>query len=149
MKNVQKGVGDLGVAAFMLMKGFRLCGRAGKVIYFDVPAKDMPEFNRLKREYLVSEFHRFDHYLMSLKKFDESEESLAGNKFVTDLGAAAYLLMYKFKVIGRQGKAFYFEISGPEEDRDFDEKNLEYATSEFHEFDSKLMSVKKLQEFMK
>lgn len=149
MKNVQKGVNDLGVSAFMLMKGFRLFGRSGKTIYFDIQAKDLVEFDKLKREYLVSEFHRFDHYLMALKKFDESEESLAGYKFVTDLGAAAYLLMYRFKVIGRQGKAFYFEISSPEEERDFDEKNLEYTMSEFHEFDSKLMSVKKLQECMK
>jgi hypothetical protein len=65
------------------------------------------------------------------------------------LGAAAFLLMHKFKLIGKKGRAFYFDINSKEEETQFDELNLQYATSEFHDFDSKLMSLKKIGEFVR
>ena len=66
------------------------------------------------------------------------------NKFVTDLGAAAFLLMHKFKLLGKKGRSFYFDIHTPDEESQFDEMNLQYASSPFHDFDSKLMSLKKI-----
>ena len=65
-------------------------------------------------------------------------------KRVADLGACAYLLMHGFKVAGhdRRERAFVFEISTSEE-RDFEEKQDDYLNSEFHRFDSCLMSLKK------
>lgn len=139
-------VSDLGVAAYVLMHDYKLLGRQNKMIYFEA---DQDEIDDLKAEYLSSEFHRFDHCIMALKKHDESSRDLAGYRFVTDLGAAAFLLMHKFKMVGRKGKAFYFEVNGQEEAKQFDELNLEYVTSEFNDFDSKLMAVKKMGEFMK
>lgn len=147
-KGVPMPVGDLGVAAYMAMKGCSLSGRRDKTIFFFVPEERMKEFKRWKLDYLVSEFHRFDHCLMSLKKVDESDldEDFSSCKFLTDLGAAAYVLMHNFRIIGRRGKAFYFEINDTEEANTFDQLRLEYVTSEFHEFDSALMSVKKIGE---
>jgi hypothetical protein len=147
-KGVPMPVGDLGVAAYMAMKGCSLSGRRDKTIYFFVPAEKLKEFKRWKLDYLVSEFHRFDHCLMSLKKVDESDpdEDFSSCKFLTDLGAAAYVLMQHFRIVGRRGKAFYFEINDEEEAANFDQLRLEYVTSEFHEFDSALMSVKKIGE---
>lgn len=69
------------------------------------------------------------------------------HKHVTDLGAAAYVMMHKYKVIGRKGKAYYFEVD--EEDNDkFDELIREYLMGEFHRFDSCIMSLKKMAEYM-
>ena len=69
------------------------------------------------------------------------------HKHVTDLGAAAYIMMHKFKVVGKKGKAIYFEVANEKESKDFDNLSLEYLTSEFHRFDSCLMSLKKITEF--
>lgn len=65
---------------------------------------------------------------------------------VSDLGAGAYLLMHGYKVIGRKGKDFIFEISDSEES-DFEQRKLEYLSSEFHRFDSYIMSLKKISEY--
>jgi hypothetical protein len=65
-------------------------------------------------------------------------------KHVTDLGAAAYLLMNGFKVKDKRGQAVYFEFYESEAD-DFERVELEYYPSEFHRFDSCLMSLKKFR----
>ena len=147
-KGVPLAVGDLGVAAYMAMKGCLLHGRRDKLIYFNVPAEKVKEFKRWKLDYLTSEFHRFDHCLMSLKKVDESdsEDDFSSCKFLTDLGAAAYIMMHNFRIMGRRGKAFYFEINDEDESDTFDQLRMEYVTNEFHKFDSALMSVKKIGE---
>lgn len=67
-------------------------------------------------------------------------------KHVTDLGAAAYILMHQFKVIGKQGQAVYFEMDESEVG-EFERLEFEYLSSEFHRFDSCLMSLKKLRIF--
>ena len=69
------------------------------------------------------------------------------HKFVTDLGAAAYIMMHKYKVVGKKGKAIYFEVNA-DETHEFDSLQLEYLSSEFHRFDSCLMSLKKIGEYM-
>ena len=66
---------------------------------------------------------------------------------VNDLGVSAYLLMHKYEVVGRKGKSIYFEIND-EEVEEFERKQLEYLSSQYHQFDSCLMSLKKLGEYM-
>lgn len=61
-------VNDLGVAAFVMMHGFRIVKKSGSTTYFDVSQGDAEEFERLQIEYLNSDFHRFDSFLMSIKK---------------------------------------------------------------------------------
>jgi len=146
MKKTHKGVSDLGAAAYILMHEYKVVGKQAKSIYFEVT--DESEFDDLKLGYLSSEFHRFDSCLMSLKKIDESVNEPRAQKFVTDLGAAAFLLMHKFRVVGRRGKAVYFEANNEEESKQFDELTLEYLSSDFHKFDSCLMSLKKIGEFI-
>ncbi len=147
--NVQRQVFDLGVAAFILMQSFQLAGRKDRSFIFSVPKEKLKEFEDQKTSYLFSEFHYFDHCLMGLKKLEEYPFSINSNKFVTDLGAAAFLLMHKFKLIGKKGRAFYFECDSKQDDSQFDELNLQYASSVFHDFDSKLMSLKKIGEFIR
>lgn len=72
------------------------------------------------------------------------EERMAITKVVGDLGAAAYLLMHGYRVIGRQGREFIFEVSDQAEAVEFEQRKLEYLSSEFHRFDSYIMSLKKL-----
>lgn len=67
-------------------------------------------------------------------------------KTVSDLGAGAYLLMHGYKVIGRKAKDFIFEI-GESEETEFEQRKLEYLSSEFHRFDSYIMSLKKIGEY--
>lgn len=67
-------------------------------------------------------------------------------KRVSDLGASAYLLMHGFKVVARDGRDIIFEVS-QEDVNNFEDTNMAYLTSEFHHFDSCLMSLKKLAEF--
>lgn len=68
-------------------------------------------------------------------------------KKVSDLGAGAYLLMHGYKVIGRQGRDIMFEVEESGEN-EFEKRQLEYLTSEFHRFDSCLMSLKKIGDYM-
>lgn len=68
-------------------------------------------------------------------------------KRVTDLGAGAYLMMHGYKVKGRMGKAILFEVEREGVD-EFEERKMEYLTSEFHRFDSCLMSLKKIEEYI-
>jgi hypothetical protein len=67
-------------------------------------------------------------------------------KSVSDLGAGAYLLMHGYKVVGKKHKDFIFEISESEE-VEFEQRKLEYLSSEFHRFDSYIMSLKKIGEY--
>src|SRR3989344_8393673 len=115
MKTLQIGVADLGVAAYMLLHDYPLAGRQDKFIFFEVEADKERKFHDLKTSYLFSEFHYFDHCLMGLKKLDDYKYELPPCRFVTDLGAAAFILMHKFHIVGRRGKAFYFEITNEEE----------------------------------
>jgi hypothetical protein len=66
-------------------------------------------------------------------------------RHVTDLGAAAFILMNKYRVVGKKGQAVYFEIN-EDEIAAFEDLKLEYLSSEFHRFDSCLMSLKKIGE---
>lgn len=141
---VSKPIQDLGIAAYVLMHQYLLAGRKEKTFIFKVPKDKLKEFEDLKTSYLFSEFHYFDHCLMGLKKLEEYPFSIESNKFVTDLGAAAFLLMHKFKLLGKKGRSFYFDIHTAEEEQQLDEMNLQYASSSFHNFDSKLMSLKKI-----
>jgi hypothetical protein len=68
-------------------------------------------------------------------------------KSTEDLGIAAYLRMHGFKVVGRKGKAFYFEINR-EEDIAFNETIFEYPNSPYHDFDTHLMALKKLPHYV-
>ncbi len=147
MRN-QKSVSDLGAAAYLLMHELKVIGRKGKDIYFLLDDKtSTSQFDQLTLDYLSSEFHRFDACIMSLKKIGEYQFDPRGYRFVTDLGAAAYILMHKYKVVGRRGKAIYFEVDDASADK-FDEVALEYISSDFHRFDSCLMSLKKIGEYI-
>lgn len=74
----------------------------------------------------------------------QSEKKM--KKFVTDLGAGAYLLMHGYKVAGKRGKEFIFDIDENEES-EFEQRKLEYLSSEFHRFDSYIMSLKKIGDY--
>lgn len=67
-------------------------------------------------------------------------------KTVSDLGAGAYLLMHGHRVTGKRGRDFLFEVSEDEE-QEFEQRKLEYLSSEFHRFDSYIMSLKKIGEY--
>lgn len=68
-------------------------------------------------------------------------------KKVSDLGAGAYALMHGYKPIGKQGKAILFEVEAADS-HEFEQLLLEYLRSEYHRFDSCLMSLKKIGEYM-
>lgn len=148
MKKTQKSVSDLGAAAYLLMHDYKVIGRRGKDIYFSLREQQTPEqFDQITLDYLSSEFHRFDACIMSLKKIGEYAFDNRNNRYVTDLGAAAYILMHKYRVVGKKGKAIYFEVEQISSDK-FDEIALEYISSDFHRFDSCLMSLKKITEYV-
>ena len=148
MKVNQKCISDLGAAAYLLMHDFKVIGRKGKDIYFILDHKHTSEqFDQFTLDYLSSEFHRFDACIMSLKKIGEYNFNPHNFRFVTDLGAAAYILMHKYKVVGKRGKAIYFDVDDISADK-FDEIALEYISSDFHRFDSCLRSLKKIGEYI-
>jgi hypothetical protein len=62
---------DLGVAAYLLMHGFKVAGRKGRTVFFDVKEEDLEEFNKLNFDYLSTTYHDFDSCLMILKKVGE------------------------------------------------------------------------------
>lgn len=69
------------------------------------------------------------------------------NKCINDLGAAAYLMMHGYKVAGKKSRSIFFDVK-TEEEQEFDQLSLDYLTSEFHHFDSCLMSLKKIGEYL-
>lgn len=69
------------------------------------------------------------------------------HKSVSDLGAAAYIMMLKYKVVGKKDKSIYFEVNEDEVEQ-FESLLLEYLQSEFHRFDACLMSLKKIGQYM-
>jgi hypothetical protein len=83
------------------------------------------------------------------EKMEKKKESMQPmvQKDVSDLGAGAYLLMLGYKVIGRKGKSIIFEVEETGS-REFEQNTLEYLSSDFHRFDSCLMSLKKINEYM-
>lgn len=150
MTNNKRSISDLGAAAYILMHDYKVIGRSGRDIFFllkEEGEQNSDKFDQLTLDYLSSEFHRFDACIMSLKKIGEYPFASKSHRFVTDLGAAAFILMHKYKVLGKKGKAIYFEVEGEDKDR-FDELALEYLSSDFHRFDSCLMSLKKIGEYI-
>lgn len=68
-------------------------------------------------------------------------------KSVNDLGIAAYVMMHGFTVVGRKNRTVYFEIKEGEGE-EFERLTFEYLSSPYHRFDSCLMSLKKVGEYM-
>lgn len=64
-------VDDLGSSAYLNMNGFKIIGKKGKLVFFEVNAGDEQEFNKMKYDYLSSPYHDFDAKLMSLKKLGD------------------------------------------------------------------------------
>jgi hypothetical protein len=57
--------------------------------------------------------------------------------------------MHKYKVLGKKNKSIYFEVENNQESRNkFDDLSLDYISSDFHKFDSCLMSLKKIGEYI-
>ena len=158
-RGLVKFVNDLGVAAYLLMHGYSVVGKKGKSIYFECHSDtEAVEFDKLVLDYQPpNEFYTFDSCLMFLKKINECvPENLDDSihKCVCDLGVAAYLLMHEYrlqsigvKVIGKKGKHVYFEHP-PGRGDDFKRLSYEYLTSQFQTYDSSLMGLKKIGEYM-
>jgi hypothetical protein len=68
---ITRSVSDLGAGAYLLMHGYKVVGRQGKDIMFEITPNETEEFETLQLEYLRSEFHRFDACIMSLKKIQD------------------------------------------------------------------------------
>lgn len=158
-EGIHKFVNDLGVAAYILMHGYAVIGKKARSIYFECENEEAcKEFDRLVLDYQPpNEFYTFDSCLMFLKKINEDvpenlDESV--HKIVNDLGVAAYLLMHEYRpksigvrVIGKKGKFVYFEHpKGRGED--FERLSYQYLPSQFQSYDSNLMALKKIGEYM-
>lgn len=153
---IHRFVNDLGVAAYLLMHGYAVIGKTEKSIYFECENEaSSKEFTQLLLEYQPpNDFYIFDSCLMYLKKINELIPP-EYDKVVSDLGVAAYLMMLEcdkersmgFKMVGKKGKNVYF--SHPEGcGQDFDRRSYQYLPSQFQSYDSNLMALKKIGEYM-
>jgi hypothetical protein len=70
-KLVHKEISDLGAGAYLMMHGYKVVGRKGKAIVFEVRSSELRQLEQCTLDYLSSEYHRFDSCLMSLKKVGE------------------------------------------------------------------------------
>lgn len=141
------------------MHDYSFVSKNEKSFYFecenDIQAK---EFDKLVLEYQPpNEFYTFDSCLMFLKKIGEQlpeEIDEKKCKVISDLGVAAYLLMHEYKpkniglkVIGKKGKYVYFEH--PEgRGEELEKLSYAYLRSPFQNYDSRLMALKKIGEYM-
>lgn len=66
---------------------------------------------------------------------------------ITDLGMAAYIKIHGFKCLGRKSRNFYFEVDDTQSN-EFDQLTIDYINSPMHEFDSAIMSLKKMGEYV-
>lgn len=144
-----KNISDLGKSAYLLMHGYKINGVKNKNVIFEIDDAKEQIFDEICLDYLSSEFHRFDSCLVSLKKIGEYTSFSKNIKFVNDLGVAAYILMHKYKLLGRKNRFIYFEVEESQDARKkFNDIIFEYLLSDFHKFDSCLMSIKKLSEYI-
>lgn len=152
-----KFVNDLGVAAYILMHGYIVIGKKERSIYFECSTpQEESEFDDLVLEYQPpNEFYTFDSCLMFLKKMNEfTPRPVENQKTVSDLGVAAFLLANEYKdtrlglkVIGKNGRYVHFCL--PEEKNEaFDRLSYAYLPSRFHSYDSNLVALKKIGEYM-
>lgn len=65
-------------------------------------------------------------------------------KEVDDLGSSAYLLMLGFKPFGKKYKSILFKVLKNEVE-EFNQKQMDYLSSDYHRFDSCLMAIKKMR----
>lgn len=160
MECIHKFVNDLGIAAYLLMHGYTVVGKNGRSIYFECQSEEESiEFDRTSFEYQPpNDFYTFDSCLMYLKKINDFEPKVIDNsihKVVSDLGVAAYLLMCEYdvqrklgiRVIGKRGKYVYFEHEAGK-GHEFDRRSYQYLPSQFQTYDSNLMALKKIGEYM-
>lgn len=70
---IEKEVSDLGICAYLMLHGFEIAVVTNDSFIFDVYETDELEFIKKEMEYLKSEFHKFDHNIMSLKKMRASK----------------------------------------------------------------------------
>jgi len=61
-------VKDLGMAAFLKMKGYELLCRRGREFDFSIKESEQEEFSSAQVEYVNSAFAEFDSQIMNLKK---------------------------------------------------------------------------------
>jgi hypothetical protein len=149
MENINvKHVTDLGAAAYVLMHKYKIAGKKGQAVYFEVPESETEQFEALNYEYISDDFHKFDSCLMSLKKMREYTPPKKDTTIpVMDLGAGAYILMKnKNRVLGKDGQTIYFDASSTGT-KHFHGLRLEYYSSEFHRFDHCLMALKKIGDY--
>lgn len=59
---IQKSVNDLGIAAYLMMHGYKVVGRRNRTVFFEIGESETKEFDILGFEYLSSPFHQFDSY---------------------------------------------------------------------------------------
>jgi hypothetical protein len=71
MGKANRHVTDLGIAAYVLMHGYKVVGKQGRSVYFEMDESEVNSFERLSLDYLSSDYHRFDSCLMSIKKIGE------------------------------------------------------------------------------
>jgi len=144
-----KNTSDLGKSAYLLMHGYKINSVKNKSINFEIDDQKEQIFDEICLDYLSSEFHRFDSCLVSLKKIGEYTSFSKNIRFVNDLGVAAYILMHKYKLLGRKNRFIYFEVENTQDaKKKFNDIIFEYLLSDFHKFDSCLMSIKKLNEYI-
>lgn len=69
-----KLVNDIGTGAYLMMNGYKVKGRKGKNLFFEVGDKDVDEFDKLTLDYTNSPYSQFDSWLMALKKLNSLDD---------------------------------------------------------------------------
>lgn len=72
-KIVYKKVFDLGSCSYLMMHGFQIADKVERGFEFEVPESQLVDFQAKQKDYLKSEFHRFDSCLMALKKWKSND----------------------------------------------------------------------------
>lgn len=141
-----KKVQDLGSSAYLMIHGFKPIGRYDRSIVFKIDSfNEEDQIEKLCLDYLKSDFRKFDSCLMSLKKIDYFKKQDYNIKSVNDLGCSAYLMLHDCEIVGRENNNFKFKVINEDE---FHNMITDYLTSEFHRFDSYIMSLKKLINYL-
>jgi len=68
METVRKDIEDLGVAAYLLMHGYKVVSKKDRKYVFEVEESGLKMFEDREFEYYDSAFQKFDNCLMTLKK---------------------------------------------------------------------------------
>jgi len=142
-------VGNLGLAAYLKMQGFKVTGRSGNIVFFECKDDDERDrINQHKVEYVNSAFAEFDGWLMTMKNMPVAPVDMVNPALqeINSMGMATFIKMRSnWRLVGRPANNKFVFMVPVNETHKFEEFQFEWANHPLRNFDASMMSLKSIR----